>query len=253
MPATQSLPLRRQVLRRLMRRIRIRGLGPDDRLPPERELATELQVSRNTLREALKSLEAIGAITRRPKHGSILQPVDFSLLAEVSQALMLRTSDDFEELVIARCTFEFSMLPLIVSAATEEDFTRMEAANLLAESQLEARILSVESDLAFHLAMLHASHNRFLIQFGLLLQEFFRAANERIVMYHAGARRTIREHREIIDALRRKEIGRLQRLMQAHLDGHMQSARNVAAEPGEAPRRKTSRKSTPSKSTRSPR
>ena len=95
-------PLAQQVLRSLVRRIAVENLGVGDRLPTERDLSAELGVSRSTVREALRSLEAIGAVIRRPKRGAALASVDFGLLAEISQALMLRSAADLEELLVAR-------------------------------------------------------------------------------------------------------------------------------------------------------
>ena len=210
-------PLPRQVLQSLVRGIAARQLGPDDRLPTERELAAELGVSRNTVREALGSLEAIGAVTRSPKRGAVLKPVDFSALAQISQVFLLRSADDFAELLDARRAFEIGLLPLVASRATAEDFDRMEAANRVIESEIGAGWLPVEGDLAFHLAVLNASHNRFLIQFGKLLEAFFRAAGPRIVPDEALYRRTLKEHRQIIRALAAGDARRAQRLMEQHL------------------------------------
>lgn len=211
-------PLPRQVLESLMQEIAARRLGPEDRLPTERELAAELGVSRNTVREALGSLEAIGAVSRSPKRGAVLKPVDFSALAQISQAFLLRSADDFAELLEARRAFEIGLLPLAASQATAEDIEQMEAANRAIESEVAAGGLPVEGDLAFHLAVLNASHNRFLIQFGKLLEEFFRAARPRVVPDEARNRRTLLEHRQIVRALAAGDGRRAQRLMQQHLD-----------------------------------
>lgn len=212
------MPLRRQVLRSLLRRIAESGLGPEDRLPTERELAAELGVGRNTVREALKSLEAIGAVARRPKRGSVLKPVDFGLLADVSQTLMLRSASDYNELLAARRAFEMSVLSLATAHADEEDFRRMEAANRLIESEVGAGWLPVEGDLAFHEALLNASHNRFLVQFGRLLQAFFRTTRPRVAPEGATARRTLRDHRDLIRALRARSLRRAQQVMERHLN-----------------------------------
>jgi GntR family transcriptional repressor for pyruvate dehydrogenase complex len=221
----QLLP--RQVLDSLVRSIAARQLGPDDRLPTERELAAELGVSRNTVREALGSLEAIGAVTRSPKRGAVLKPVDFSALAQISQVFMLRTASDFAELLDARRAFEIGLLPLVANAATADDFQRMEAANRVIESEVAAGWLPVEGDLAFHLAVLNASHNRFLIQFGKLLEAFFRAARPRIVPDEALYRRTLKEHRQLIRLLSAGDAPRAQRLMEKHLNPSPQRVRAV--------------------------
>lgn len=216
-------PLTRQVLQSLLENIAARGLAPEDRLPTERELATDLKVSRNTVREALGSLEAIGAVARSPKRGAVLKPVDLSALAGISQVFLLRSAADFEELLVARRAFEIGLLPLVAEFATPEDFAQMEAANVQYESEVAAGWLPVEGDLAYHKAILHASHNRFLIQFGNLLEEFFRAVRTRMVPSDTGYDRTLREHRQMIVLLQSGKVRESQRLMERHLTPNLWS------------------------------
>lgn len=211
-------PLTRQVLQRLIQNIADRGLVAEDRLPTERELAAELQVSRNTVREALGSLEAIGAVTRSPKRGAVLKPVDLSALAGISQVFLLRSVADFEELLAARRAFEIGLLPLVASHATPHDFQQMEAAHALLESEVAAGWLPLEGDLAFHKAILNASHNRFLIQFGRLLEEFFRGSQSRTAPRPDVYQRTLKEHRKIAQALQEGDARRAQQLMEKHLN-----------------------------------
>jgi GntR family transcriptional regulator, transcriptional repressor for pyruvate dehydrogenase complex len=213
-------PLRRQVLRSLLENISSRGLGPEDRLPTERELASDLGVGRNTVREALKSLEMIGALERRPKRGSVIQAVDLSLLGEVTQALWLRTDEDAIEMYEARRTIELGVLRLAAANATEEDFQRMDEANAQMEHDHAQGFAPTESDAAFHQALLGASHNRFLIQFGRLLEEFFRDVRQRYRHDAAVAKRTLDEHRQIVTALRRGHVAQAERIMEGHLDPH---------------------------------
>jgi GntR family transcriptional regulator, transcriptional repressor for pyruvate dehydrogenase complex len=210
--------LTRQVLQILTQRIVARGLGPNDRLPTEHELAAELDVSRNTVREALGSLEAIGAISRRPKRGAVLQPVDLSALAGISQVFLLRSAADFAELLVARRAFEIGLLPLVAEHATPHDFQQMEAANALIVAEVDAGWLPLDGDLAFHKAILNASHNRFLIQFGRLLEAFFCAARTRTSPDERVAQRTLREHRQIVQALTAGNVSTAQRVMEKHLN-----------------------------------
>lgn len=217
-PSLTRQPLTRQVLQSLLQNIAARGLAANDRLPTERELAAELQVSRNTVREALGSLEAIGAVTRSPKRGAVLQPVDLSALAGISQVFLLRSAADFEELLVARRAFEIGLLPLVAAHATPDDFQQMEAANAMIQAEVAAGWLPLDGDLAFHKAILNASHNRFLIQFGRLLEEFFRAARSRTAPNESVYRRTLREHQQIARALAAVDVREAQRLMEKHLN-----------------------------------
>jgi GntR family transcriptional repressor for pyruvate dehydrogenase complex len=213
--------LGQQVLRRLQEYIVTAELGPGDRLPTERELAATLGVSSNTVREALKSLETIGALVRRPRHGTVLQPIDFSVLAGLARFQLLHSPADFTELFVARRLLEVSVLPLVAHHATEDDFTRMEEAIRAMEAEIASDGRGIESDAAFHQTLLAAASNKFLSQFGALLQEFFRQSRSRTLSEPSEAQRTLEDHRKIVQALRAGDVAQAQRLMEEHLDQYL--------------------------------
>lgn len=211
----------RQVLRGLSHYIVANGLGPGDRLPPERELAETLGVCRNTVRDALKSLETIGALSRHTKKGSVLQEVDFRLLAEISQFLLVRSADDFTDLFIARRVLEVSALPLAAVSATEDDYERMEAANNLMEAEINAGGIGIEVDIIFHQALMAAAANKFLTQFGNLIQEFFREPRTRILVDEKEARSGLEDHRQIVRLLKQGDVDGAELRMKKHLDVYL--------------------------------
>jgi DNA-binding FadR family transcriptional regulator len=97
------------------------------------------------------------------------------------------------------------------------------------ERDHEQGFAPTESDAAFHQALLGASHNRFLIQFGKLLEEFFRDVRQRYRHDDAVAQRTLEEHRQIVIALRRGHVAQAERLMEAHLDPRRKPPASAAA------------------------
>ncbi|MES2460744.1 MAG: FadR/GntR family transcriptional regulator [Armatimonadota bacterium] len=218
MESIQKKPLSREVLGSLRRYIISRKLQPGDRLPTERELAADLGVSRTTVREALNTLETLGALNRHPGRGAVLQPIDFGLLAEVSQFLMVRSAADIDDLFVARRVLELSLLPLVAANATEEHFHRMEMANQLMEAEIEADGIAVDGDIAFHRSLLAAANNKFLAQFGDLIQEFFRDRRTRMLVDADVARHAVAEHREIVTLLRAKDVAAAEAVMTAHID-----------------------------------
>lgn len=121
----------------------------------------------------------------------------------------------------SRRLLEVSILPLVALRATEEQFRQMEAANDQMEAEIRADGLGVEGDVAFHHALLAAARNKFLSQFGALLQKFFRQARRRMLANETEARRSLGEHRRIVRALRERDVPRAQQLMEEHL-GHYQ-------------------------------
>lgn len=209
-------PLSRQVLRSLRDYIEERNLQPGDHLPTERELAAELQVSRNTVRESLGVLEAIGVIKRQPKVGAVLQPANLELLGEVTQFLM-RSRGDLEHLFEARRTLEVSLMPLVVANATADDFALLEAAIVHMEQDIAHGGLGTEGDVEFHRALLHAAGNSLLMQFGALIQEFFRAPRTRVFLDPETAKSSIADHRELLAALRMGDVAKAQDSMARHL------------------------------------
>lgn len=227
METLQKKNLSREVLGSLRRYIVSRKLQPGDRLPTERDLAADLGVSRTTVREALNTLEVLGALDRHPGRGAILQPIDFGLLAEITQFLMVRSPADITDLFVARRVLELSLLPLVAEHAGEEQFRRMEVANQLMEAEIEAEGIAVDGDIAFHRALLAAANNKFLAQFGDLIQEFFRDRRTRLLVDADVARGAVAEHREMIERLRAGEVEQAQDVMCRHLDRYL--ARGVVA------------------------
>jgi len=88
-----SLPLYQQLQRRLRDAIENRILGPDDALPPERDLAEELAVSRITVRKAIDGLVEEGLLVRRQGSGTFVSnrvEKNFSKLTSFSEDMRAR-------------------------------------------------------------------------------------------------------------------------------------------------------------------
>ena len=88
-----TLPLYQQLQRRLREAIENRILGPDDALPPERDLAEELSVSRITVRKAIDGLVEDGLLVRRQGSGTFVSnrvEKNFSKLTSFSEDMRAR-------------------------------------------------------------------------------------------------------------------------------------------------------------------
>ena len=90
---TSSLPLYKQLQRTLRQAIETRVLGPDDALPPERDLATDFNVSRITVRKAIDGLVSEGLLVRRQGSGTFVRArveKNFSKLTSFSEDMRAR-------------------------------------------------------------------------------------------------------------------------------------------------------------------
>jgi GntR family transcriptional repressor for pyruvate dehydrogenase complex len=199
-------------------------LKPGDRLLAERELADQFQVSRASVREAIRTLEMLGVIDIRPGEGTfvrasngddIIRPLAMFLAVERSSLL-----DMFE----MRRIFETATARLAAERATEEELDQIEA---MLESMRER--LNVEDpekgeefDAAFHYAVAEASHNSLLTKLFKTVSEEFAKANSvaRRQLYHnhiGNAQKIIDQHSEILEAIRSRSPQAASNAMLAHL------------------------------------
>lgn len=134
-----------------------------DRLPPERELAEAMNVSRHTLREAIKSLEMTGLLKSRPGSGTFI----FNNEAEFEEGLrpILAAMPKMTEIFQFRWALEPAIVVAAVSNATTDDL-KLVKENL--ERQREALELNdtalwAAADLDFHLLLPRLSGNSLFI------------------------------------------------------------------------------------------
>jgi DNA-binding FadR family transcriptional regulator len=196
--------------------IREGRLGPGDQLPAERELTKQLGVSRVSVRDALRMLEAHGLIEVRvgARGGAFVTAPAPSLVSE-GFADMLRMADvapaDVTEM---RLVFELAMLPLAVERATADDIGELAA---ICDAS-EAEGYNVGRSAEFHTRLARCTHNDALALFAesfhqrvlRSLQIAMRVAPE---MGGAGTK----EHRELIEAMRDRDVARAVTILSAHL------------------------------------
>lgn len=100
-------------------------LPPGTRLPPERELAAKYGVARNVVREALKRLEAVGAVQSWRGSGVYVQDVDFSLGIEFFTVFFLHDdgtiNTDFLREVLEFATYLIRLVVRLASVRRTEE------------------------------------------------------------------------------------------------------------------------------------
>jgi GntR family transcriptional repressor for pyruvate dehydrogenase complex len=146
------------VLARLERRILSGALKVGDRLPSERSLCTEYNVSRPVIREVLRGLQERGYIEIHPGRGSFVRAVGAGDLARPLARMAQRAGVTPRDLVTARTMLECEAAAMAASRGTDERIERVREA---LEAHQAARGLTAlaRSDLAFHEAVAQAGGN----------------------------------------------------------------------------------------------
>jgi DNA-binding FadR family transcriptional regulator len=194
---------------------------PGDRLPTEREMAQQFGVSRVTVRDALRALEANGLVRVKVggQGGPYVSEPDISLLSDsIGTHLHLRGTT-FEELAEARLALETTAVQLAALRATEEDLAGLEATIEGPMRPPNGNIYSAATSLDFHTALVIAAHNQALLAMfratRALIQEAFDQLHAQQPDMAEAARRT---HTLLYAAIKARDPERAVALMHTHLE-----------------------------------
>src|SRR3569832_161592 len=101
-------------------------IAPGERMPPERELAGLLKVSRSSLRPALKTLEVMGVLEARLGSGTYLTESAETILSQPSDLLIPLRGVSFAELFEARRAMEIEAAAAAAARASEQDVAELQ-------------------------------------------------------------------------------------------------------------------------------
>jgi len=176
-------------------------------LPTEAELAKEYDTSRTVMREAIKMLTAKGLVGSRPRRGTYVEPeTSWNILDPDVLRWILQRRFSFElmrDFLVARQAIE----PMAVTqAAIRQDRAAIaEIARHLAEMREaeDNQLDSLEADIAFHVAILHASGNRFFVQFSHVVETALRFSIRLTNMEKGVRTANVADHEKILRAIDR--------------------------------------------------
>ncbi|WP_342514049.1 FadR/GntR family transcriptional regulator [Sporosarcina sp. FSL K6-1522] len=197
-------------------------LKPGDKLPPERELASQFNVSRTSVREALKTLEMNGIIEIRQGGGSFIKTSEVQVLSdELSTTVVQAEGNLVYEMLELRRALEVEAASLAAQRATSEDLEKIrQALEQLAVSSKEVEA-GIQADLHFHLQIVQATHNTLLINLVQTLTEHMedtiRATRGHRFMDPSRYEDTFNEHKDIYVAIASGNVSEAKRLMEEHI------------------------------------
>jgi GntR family transcriptional regulator, transcriptional repressor for pyruvate dehydrogenase complex len=150
------------VLKQIKQSIISGAYGPGDKLPSEKELMEAFNVSRGSLREALRTLEEFGFIVVKPGAGGGAYVTSESIrsIANRLYDIMLMERISFEEILQFRLLTEPGMARLAAENRTEEDVSVLEEMNRVREKAIKAGKIPIIVNIDFHQALAKASKNK---------------------------------------------------------------------------------------------
>lgn len=217
-------------IRSLMRSNRLR---PGDRLPSERELCERFGVSRVTVREALRVLEAGGLVDIRvgARGGAfVTTPSSDRLGAGLADLINLSPVTSIE-VTEARLVFELGIVPIVVERATDEDIDDLRAMTATHIEALHRNEYTMAMSAEFHNRVSACTHNAAIEMLvhsfhGPLLMSLREAATAAPLM---GQRGTV-EHRDFVEAIAARDTEKARAIMEKHIGRTARRLARAAAE-----------------------
>lgn len=203
--------LHEEIVIQLAELIRKGQLQPGDRLPPERELADRLGVSRSSVREALRILELHGLVARRPGTGTVIAGgTPQGLIRSLTQLAL-------QDVMELRLIVEPAVAALAAERATPADIGRLEAILAEQEAQIRRGETGAAADGAFHLAIAEATHNRALVRLAEALAEILAVSRDPCVQTPQRSRLSLQSHRQILGAIKGGSPAAARQAMEDHI------------------------------------
>jgi GntR family transcriptional repressor for pyruvate dehydrogenase complex len=194
--------------------IRDNGLQAGDRLPPERELAQHLGVSRATLSQALVALEVVGVVAVRHGDGTVVRRDVPGRITDAVRAHLHR----LPEIIDTRDALETKIAGLAAERRTDEDLARIDEALRLMAEDVERGERGVEGDELFHGAVTAAAHSDLLARLMDAIAELVRESRIESLSQPDRPRASLAGHRAIAEAIRAGDPEAAARAMHAHVE-----------------------------------
>lgn len=191
-----------------------------EKLPNENELSQELGISRTTLREAIRTLISNGVlVVKRGKGTYVAEQIDqYAQGIEVNDFLKKKVT--LRDLYETRMIFEPEAAALACKRATDEEIKEILRLGEICQKELKKDPCGkkrIESESAFHGAILKASHNEFLSQFMPMLTSTIQKTIELNYNLEIIAEEAYKDHIMIMNFLEKRDAVGLKSAVTIHL------------------------------------
>jgi GntR family transcriptional regulator, transcriptional repressor for pyruvate dehydrogenase complex len=208
-----------EVISQLREMIHRGELRPGDRLPPERDLAKILGVSRPTLRGGIRSLAAVGVLESRQGAGTFVVKSDGPPALDSSPLRLMASLHGFTstEMFEARRSLEMAVAGLAAERATSEHMALLseEIAGMYASLDDPEQFLV--HDMRFHQAVASASRNRILTSLMNMVATILFDVRRKTVKRAKDLKESAEMHRHIYRAIRERDSEAARNAMRDHL------------------------------------
>lgn len=233
MKAIKRQSLSEQVVESILNYIKDNDLKPGDQIPTESEFAELFQVSRTSIREAMKALSINGVVSSTPGKGTFLQPKAMNTVIGQDGTLQTQARATIAQIMELRTPLEVLAIGLAAERGTAEEFAELEEITLKYREAVLAKDCWIQWGTKFHFKIAELSKNPLLITTLRLLSDMVEQYRENLAVFYEDKAYYIESHKRICAALRLRDIPLVQFEMQEHMK-MTEEALNMIVDEGHA-------------------
>ena len=184
------------------------ALKPGDKLPSETELASQFNVGRQTVREALRILELSGFITVRKGYGGgpIVQDTILNQISNLFSDAFQMEKITLEQITTARITIERAILEHAIENADLGDLKALEDNLERAKKKADQNMMCIEENIEFHKLLAGASKNPVFVIVVESVLVIMRAFTSRLPPDPETCKKAVQNHEAIFHGIKEKNV-----------------------------------------------
>lgn len=192
-------------------------LKAGSRLPPERELADMLHISRPSLRTALKALSVMGIINAKPGAGTYIAESLPEVFTEPMRFMTLINNTSDEEMFETRLIIEAGLAELAAERASDEDITAMNVELDAMRTYISDPENYLKHDILFHKAIAKAANNKLMSGVMDTVSQLLFKLRRQTIRHAGDFEEAIEWHQKIIEAIKKHDPKRAKETLTGHL------------------------------------
>ena len=192
-------------------------LKPGERLPSERVLADQLQVSRSSVREALRSLELQGQVISQRGSGTFINTDNLESMVALLASTLTSGADTLKHIFEMRHMLEPQIAALAAQRANKQEVAELESILEEQVKEIAAGGTGGASDTALHFAMASATPNSALVKVISAVEDILRRSRNQSLQEPGRPQRSLASHREILGMIHSGDAVGARRAMEYHL------------------------------------
>ncbi len=205
-----------EVAKQLQSRI-VDKLKPGDMLPPERELVRRFGVSRSSIRDAIRSMEAVGLLEPRQGVGTVVCEPSADAIVNPVTNVLLEKRKAIRDLLDVRSVLEPALSRRAALHASPDHIAELQTILDRQQEKVRQGELTTEEDSSFHYTLAVAADNDVMLKLVHVLMDVLHETRERSLQVGGRQEKSLAGHRRILAALKQGDADAAEAAMRRHL------------------------------------